>query len=307
MRIALWADMEGMSRVVDHRQCWPAFEEYWTEGRDAFTDEVVAAATGLIDGGAHEVYVVNAHGLGWPNLLWDELPDGAAPADDRAYAEGFDAAFQVGFHARAGTPGAFMSHTMVPGLKVAADGAPLTECHIWAWLDELPLLGVSGDAALGDQIDGFLAGTPFAAVKRATGRGAATPLHPERTASLAALTDFARGTVRSPTRPLDLPSEFTFEVALEPHLADQAEGQAGLTRRSPEVLGKRAQIFARDAYPALQAAMGAALQPLFAAQGDLDLSSEAVMQRQDKGALARCRDFFDDWAQVSEPAWPQQG
>ena len=297
--------MEGMSRVVDHRQCWPAFEEYWAVGRRAFTDDVVAAATGLVDGGLNEVFVVNAHGLGWPNILWDQLPDGAAPADDQAAAKGFDAAFHVGFHARAGTPGAFMSHTMVPGLKVAADGALLTECHIWAWLDELPLLGVAGDAALGDQLDGFLAGTPFLAVKHATGRGTAAPIHPDHSASLEALTEFARAIARSPVEPLRLPKEFTFEVALLPHLADQAEGQAGLTRRSPEVLGKRAEVFARDAYPALQAAMGAALQPLFAAQGDLDLSSEAAVQRQDPDALTRCRDYFEDWAQVREPEWPR--
>lgn len=41
--------------------------------------------------------------------------------------DGFDAMFQVGFHARAGTPNGFISHTMVPGLSLSTDGFPLTE------------------------------------------------------------------------------------------------------------------------------------------------------------------------------------
>jgi len=305
MRIALWADMEGMSRVRDHHGCWPAFELYWTSGRRDFTDEVIAAAMGLIDGGRNEVYVVNAHGLGWPNIFWEELPDGAAPAGSNDFAEGFDAAFQVGFHARAGTSGGFMSHTMVPGLKVAADGVPLTESHIWAWLDGIPVLGVTGDAALGAQLDGFLAGTPFLAVKKATSRGGALPEHPARTGSFDAIRDFARSASRSPLKQIAFPAEFTFAVALDRDLAGLVDGVHGLGRSGPEVLTKLAADFARDAYPALQAAMGASLKPFFDAQDGLDLGSEAAMREQDPLALARCRSYLDAWAAVSEPAWPQ--
>lgn len=87
----------------------------------------------------------------------------------------FDALFQVGFHARAGTPNGFVSHTMVPGLRVAGDGAPVTESHIWARLAGLPVLGIAGDAALGGQLDGILRGTPFLAVKRSVSRTENTP------------------------------------------------------------------------------------------------------------------------------------
>jgi D-amino peptidase len=79
MRVLLWADMEGMSRIADHRECWPEFPPYWQTGRRTFTGEVVAAATGLLHGGASAVLVVNGHGLGWPNVLWDELPERVAP------------------------------------------------------------------------------------------------------------------------------------------------------------------------------------------------------------------------------------
>lgn len=304
MRVLLWTDMEGMSGVVDHRQCWPAFLQYWRTGRRAFTDEVLAAAGGLLDGGATQVAVVNGHGLNWPNLLWEELPDRVEPADDRAWAEGFDAMFQVGFHARAGTPAGFMAHTMVPGLAVAADGRPLTESHIWAWLVTLPVLGITGDAALGDQLDGILDGTPFLAVKSARTRGAAIPSDGRPEDRLAAIRTFAAGCAGRTPVPLVVPARFTFSVSLDPSLAADAEGHAGLDRTGPATLSKQATDWSRDAQPALQAAMGAALRPLLAAQDGLDLSSEEAVQHQDAAGLERCRSFYDRWAERDIEAWP---
>lgn len=32
-------------------------------------------------------------------MLWDELPEPVAPTDNDAWSEGFDAMFQIGFHA----------------------------------------------------------------------------------------------------------------------------------------------------------------------------------------------------------------
>ena len=132
----------------------------------------------------------------------DELPERVAPADNNAWSEGVDAMFQVGFHARAGTANGFVSHTMVPGLRVAVDGAPVTECHIWARLAGLPVLGIAGDAALGGQLDGFLGGTPFLAVKRSASRTASTPVHQNPDGSLNALREFALALWAGPPRRL---------------------------------------------------------------------------------------------------------
>jgi hypothetical protein len=41
--------------------------------------------------------------------------------------------------------------------------------------------------------------------------------------------------------------------------------------------------------------MGAALRPLLAAQGDLDLSTEEAMQSQEQRRLALLRRYFIDW------------
>jgi hypothetical protein len=90
---------------------------------------------------------------------------------------------------------------------------------------------------------------------------------------------------------------------MDPHLSTQAEGRHGLTRASATVLSKEAEDWGRGAQPALEAAMGAALQPLFAAQADLDLSSEAAMNQQDPGKLQRFRGFFEDRVQAEGSTW----
>lgn len=295
MRVLLWTDMEGMSGVTDHRLCWPAFAEYWETGRRAFTDEVIAAATGLLDGGAEQVFVVNGHGLGWPNLLWSELPDRVGQVSGEDWRVGFDAMFQVGFHARAGTPDGFISHTMVPGLSVYADGSPLTESHIWAWLQELPVLGISGDGALGSQLDGILEGTPFLAVKRSSGRTETVPVHADPLDRLAALTEFAADCVSRPVRPITLPDRFTFGVSMDPALATQAEGAHGLRAEGEGLLTKSAERWSSDAQPALQAAMEAALQPLRAVEDGLVLDNRAAMDDADPQRLESYRRYLEEW------------
>jgi D-amino peptidase len=138
MRVLLWSDMEGMSRIATIASAG-RYSPVLSDRPPQVPDEVVAAATGLLHDGANAVFVVNWHGLGWPNVPWDELPEPVAPTDNNAWSEGFDAMFQIGFHARAGTANGFVGHTMVPGLRVAVDGAPVTECQIRAWLAGLPL------------------------------------------------------------------------------------------------------------------------------------------------------------------------
>jgi hypothetical protein len=258
----------------------------------------------LHPGGASAVLVVNGHGLGWPNVLWDELPERVAPADNNAWSEGVDAMFQVGFHARAGTANGFVSHTMVPGLRVAVDGAPVTECHIWARLAGLPVLGIAGDAALGGQPDGFLGGTPFLAVKRSASRTASTPVHQNPDGSLNALREFALALWAGPPRPAAFrPVPVHLRGVHGPALEHLGRGatRSHSCQRGRALQGGRGLGPRRPA--GLEAAMGAALQPLFAAQADLDLSSEAAMNQQDPGKLQRFRGFFEDWVQADEPTW----
>jgi D-amino peptidase len=296
MRVAMWVDMEGASRITDHRECWPAFPQYWDSGRPKLTADVVAAAQGLLDGGVSEIVVVNAHGLGWPNLLSEEFPDGAVPADDRSWNEEIDAILQVGFHARYGTSDGFLSHTMLPDLAFAVDGVSVTESHIWSWVAGVPLLGIVGDDALERQLDSGLEGTPFLAAKHSSSRTVTRPAHQRPEDGADAVRSFARNcAMDAGRRPPTLPSRFEVSVSMPSSAADRVNEGGGLVRTGSSTLTIEAEDWPKDVQPAVEAAMGAMVGPFFEAQGDLDLSSRAAMEQQDPDALERLRGFFAQW------------
>jgi D-amino peptidase len=107
MRVVIVFDMEGTSHIGDFRELCPIFPEYWDIGRAKLTNDVAAAARGLLAGGATEVVVMNHHGAGeveWPNVVPEDLPDGVTIVewDKLAMRSEVDAMFQVGAHARGG-------------------------------------------------------------------------------------------------------------------------------------------------------------------------------------------------------------
>ena len=180
MRVALVFDMEGTSHIGDMREPFPMYAEYWDTGRAKLTDDVVAAMNGLVRGGATEIWVVNHHGAGdeeWPNVIVERLPDRARIAEDwgkRAMRDHVDAMFQVGAHARGGSP-SFLSHTLSPGMRLRHDGELLSESHWWAWTGSVPVLGIVGSVELGDE-RGSLGDVPFLGVQRSGNRAMARPV-----------------------------------------------------------------------------------------------------------------------------------
>ena len=154
MRVAVVFDMEGTSHITDLREPFPTYREYWETGRAKLTDDIVAATRGLLAGGATEVWIYNHHGAGeveWPNVIVERLPDGTRLAEDWNKLEmrdHVDAMFQVGAHARGGNA-SFLSHTILPGLRLRLDGELLSESHWWAWTGNVPVLGIVGSGELG--------------------------------------------------------------------------------------------------------------------------------------------------------------
>ncbi|HSW80518.1 MAG TPA: M55 family metallopeptidase [Candidatus Saccharimonadales bacterium] len=298
MRVALWVDMEGTSQIMDHRECWPAFVHYWEYGRPKLANDVVATARGLLAGGVTEVVVVNAHGLGWPNILTDALPSGAklAIADD--WNRDIDATFQVGFHARAGTSGGFISHTMVPDLTVSVDGKAVTESHIWSWVTGVPVLGIVGDDALKAQLDGTLKDIRFLAVKISTGRTQTRPVFSDARQSAEAIEKFAKECAQEKLRKQpDLPPRFTAHITIKPEFAKEVAQQHGLKLIKPGVIEIEAKRWAKDVQPVLEHAMGVASSPWIEAWKDLDLGSKEALQRQDAESIERLRQKFINWAE----------
>ncbi len=295
VRVLLLVDMEGISQIASFRELWPEYSEYWESGKEATTLDTLAAVEGLFTGGATHATICVLHGPpDDPIVDLDRMPENVewASADqflkNDALAREHDACFQLGWHARCGTPDGFMSHTNGLDMRVSVDGKPVTEVHVNAWRSGLPLLGVTGDEALGRQLDGAVEGTPFLAVKKAENRREATPLYsPEE--SFAAIQAFAAWSAEhaGERAPAAIPERFVFAISLPPWLADRVDGQFELRRTSPAVLAKSATDWWYDAEPALAGAMFASFSELFSPRTE----------------PARRRELLEAWANANEAEW----
>jgi len=191
MTVLIAADMEGVTGVV----CWehtdPAHAEY-ARFRQLMTDDVNAAIRGAFDGGADEVIVSDGHGGGL-NILLEKL-DGRARLNSGSPSPmsmvqgadgGIDAVMFVGYHARAGTPDAILSHTWTGGVtNVTINGRDMGEIGINAAVCGhfgAPVIMIAGDqSACAEAVD-LLGPIETAIVKTARGRKAAECLTPEVT------------------------------------------------------------------------------------------------------------------------------
>lgn len=267
MRIALSADMEGIAGITDARAVLASCPEYWAHGRAAYTADIVAAARGLLEGGADEVVVLDNHASGNPRNVLDEvLPDGVRVEDRNVFdlpALGIDGMLQVGYHPRANVAG-FVPHTYVPGLEILVDGAPISESHGRIWAAGVPLLGITGHAAH-ERTLGALAGTPFLVVQDGDERLRARSRFSDPQEALTAIREFARTAMRG--------------IADAPRFA--APAGVELVWRT----GDREETVPlsrwTDAREPLAAAMGAAMAPFGEVLAGLDLSSEEAVARQD--------------------------
>lgn len=111
-------DMEGVSGIVSYEQSVPGKSEY-EQGRQLFMLDLLALVKGLQDGGADEIHIYDEHYYG-RNICIDQLPDGVAvycgkPPYTAENAGGLDGTFtgliMLGFHSKANTPNALLSHT----------------------------------------------------------------------------------------------------------------------------------------------------------------------------------------------------
>jgi len=145
--------MEGISGTVSFKQIAPGNPEFERAKRLA-TADVNAAIAGAREGGATGFVVHDTHWLDEINLLIDELDDSAEYVGGQplllweALSADYDAAFLIGYHARASQP-AIMSHVYSDIINdVCLNGKPAGEGVFAAALAgyyEIPTILVSGD------------------------------------------------------------------------------------------------------------------------------------------------------------------
>jgi len=190
MKVFISADIEGIAGVTLPDECdptGPASKPY----RQRMTEHVAAACEGAIAAGAKDILVKDAHWNG------DNIDAAGLPREARLVKgwsgdpmcmmqgidEGFDAALFVGYHARAGSGGNALAHTL-SGSKVARmeiNGRPVAEHHLNAWAAAtvgVPVVMVSGDEALCRDAEDFAPSITTVPVMRGEGASSIS-LHPD--------------------------------------------------------------------------------------------------------------------------------
>jgi D-amino peptidase len=164
VKVYLSADIEGTAGVVLWDQAEKGKPDY-QEAREQMTAEVAAACDGLLDGGATEVWVQDAHGT-TINIIASRLPERTRLIRGwsghpffmlQALDETFDAVVLIGYHSRAGGGGNPLEHTMSTNLaEVRINDRPASEFLVHAYAAELlrvPVVFLSGDEALCREVE----------------------------------------------------------------------------------------------------------------------------------------------------------
>ena len=178
VKVLLLYDMEGVSGAVK-----PADVNFGSPSypatRESLSEDVNAAIRGLMKAGATEVVITDGHGSGNsdPDYLLDKLPKGArfdlrdVPYDPyiETMDKSFDAMVAVAMHGRAGGR-AFLAHTYNGHTKWVMAGHDMNESMLVAASAarfDIPLVLVTGDDVLRDEIKAFSPEADYVVVKKA--------------------------------------------------------------------------------------------------------------------------------------------
>ncbi len=255
MKVFLSVDMEGITGVVSELETDPekggaAYEA----NRHRMTREANAAIEGALKAGAKEVLVADSH-WNFDNLIPEDLHEAATllRGQPRTFSMAhdldgsFDAAMFVGFHAMAGTPRAILDHPFTGRIRsVEVHGRVVGETGINAFLAgfyEVPVVLVTGDAAVCQEAKTLLPWVHTATVKEGVSSGAARHLPPKKAADLIraeaekGLRNVDQASALEAERPVGMAVEFR-----DTAFADHAEMTPGVSR----VGGTRIEFTAPD-------------------------------------------------------------
>jgi len=249
LKVFISVDMEGVSGLIHWDETGQGGADY-ALFRKLMTAEANAAISGALDAGATEIVVRDAHDSA-RNILPDQLRPEARLIREwngpLSMMEGIDRSFDavvfVGNHARAGTPDAVLKHTMSLSLyDVILNGVRLPEAG-WnaaiAGYFDVPVVFLSGDAAICKQIREIVGTVETVAVKEGLGK-AASMVHPAKAQEMiqrgvaAALRNLKAYKPYKPSPPYKLEIVFTDE-----NLAQRASWVPGAVRT-----GERSVAFA---------------------------------------------------------------
>ncbi|BAS26436.1 M55 family metallopeptidase [Limnochorda pilosa] len=232
MKVYVSVDMEGVAGVASWPQVEPKDPAY-ALAREWMIEETNAAVEGAVEAGATEILVNDSHD-GMRNLPLDRLRPPARlitgslkPLSMMAGLDAsFDAVLFVGYHARGGSEGT-LAHTWSSSVTgVRLNGLEVGEWGLNAMIAGhfgVPVVLVTGDDRLAEEVREGLPGAERVVVKQALSRYAALSL-PREEATAAIRRGAAQGVARArsvaPFRP-SLPIRLEVDFG-SPERADEA-------------------------------------------------------------------------------------
>ncbi|NMP22344.1 M55 family metallopeptidase [Sulfobacillus harzensis] len=244
MKVWISIDMEGIANVVDRDQLLPDGRRY-ERARMSMMQDLQAVLGALRRQPDVESIVVNDSHDGMLNVLAEEIPDGVRlisgggkPWSMNQGVDQANVAFYVGYHARAGTPGAIMDHTYAGEIaNVRLNGYDVGETGINAALAGawgVPVAFVSGDDKACREAQELLSDVVTVTVKEGLSRRSALLLpRAEADRRLAEGVEEALRRVRQGhVKPWTLTAPITVEVELmTPDMVDRALYVPGAVRK----------------------------------------------------------------------------
>jgi len=189
-KVFVITDLEGVAGIFDSdTQCMPYQSVRWEESRKLLTGEVNAAVDGLLEGGATEVVVWDAHDSGRTLSVLDIHPkarllagDGISPMLELDAT--YSAVVFIGQHSMAGAEKGILSHSYDSrGIQnIWVNNKPTGEIGARVMLAgtfSIPAIMLSGDTAACKEIHDLVPGAECAEVKQGASRTAGFTLpHP---------------------------------------------------------------------------------------------------------------------------------
>jgi D-amino peptidase len=250
LKVFISVDMEGLAGVVASTEVSATGPDYG-HFRAIMAGETNAAIEGAFAAGATEVVVRDSHG-DKRNLLPSDVDPRArllrgASTGPKNMMEGIDSTFDavmfIGYHAKAGTPGAILEHTSTGNVAdFSINGVSLPEGGynaLVAGLYGVPVVFVAGDRAVVDQVRGLVGPIGGVAVKEEIA-DASLGLSPRR-----AQEEIRRGVTaairdRGRAKPYRMPGPYTMVLKVKQerplHPGAQRVREGEFTFSSPELL-----------------------------------------------------------------------
>lgn len=263
MKVYISADMEGISGITSMRQISSEGPEYG-HARGLMTEDVNAAVTGALDGGASQVWVRDAHGTAL-NIQPDRLHPAArlvagwAPAPDmlQGLDSSFGVVFFIGYHPGPPAAAGVLSHTfsMSRVREVIINGVSAGESLInavQAGVHGVPVGLITGERSLREEIAPALGEALFVQTKVGHGYQSALlePVLECREQIRAAASAAVKRCLQGTGFPLFKPAE-PLEVRIDYHRAEACAasllvpGVAAIDTRSIHLHADTAEEFVR--------------------------------------------------------------